>query len=166
MITREPIAAAEMLAATLRIGRPGVIYEGPDGRMYVWDALARRYQSLDDLTTDRTGAAIAGTATITAAQLLQGALTFTGGAGTQTLPTATLLGAALNAAQGTRFFFTVDNTAGSGTCTVAVGAGIVAAAPVITGGATLTVANSATQGIGVFLIVFSSATAAVLFRVG
>lgn len=31
---------------------------------------------------------------------------------------------------------------------------------------TLTVANSATQGIGIFRIVFSSATAAVLFRLG
>ena len=115
---------------------------------------------------DATGAAIAGTAAITAANLAIGTLVFTGGAGTQTLPTATAIGTQLGAIQGTVLDFSVDNTAGSGTCTIAVNTGIVAATPVITGGATLTVANSATQGIGVFRLVFSSATAAVLYRIG
>lgn len=164
MITREPIKAGEL---STRTGRTGVIYTDDDtGKQYVWDVTNSKFVSLDDIVQYRTGAAISGTATITAAQLVTGALIFSGGAGTQTLPTATLLGAALRAGQGTSFEFTVDNTAGSGTCTIAVGAGIVAATPVVTGGATLTVANSATQGIGIFRIVFSSATAAVLFRIG
>ena len=111
-------------------------------------------------------AAISGTGTMTAAALGTGKLIFTGGAGTQTLPTATNIGTQLQAVQGTVFDFSVDNTAGSGTCTIAVNTGIVAAVPVITGGATLTVANSATQGIGAFRLVFSSATAAVLYRIG
>jgi hypothetical protein len=113
-----------------------------------------------------SGANVSGTGTVTSDQLATGSLVFTGGAGTQTLPTATLFAAVINATQGAVFDFTVDNTAGSGTCTIAVGAGIIAATPIITGGATLTVANSATQGIGVFRLVFSSATAAVLFRIG
>ncbi len=114
-----------------------------------------------------TATAINATATVTAAQLAGGLLTSTSAAATtMTLPTATLLGTQLKASQGTSFKFYVDNTAGANTVTVAVGSGIVAAAPVITGGATLTVAASATQGIGIFEIVFSSATAAVLYRIG
>jgi hypothetical protein len=123
------------------------------------------YQRLDGKLENRKGAAISGTATITTAQLLKGSLVFSGGGGTQTLPTATLLGAALGAKQGTRFEFTVDNTAGSGTCTIAVGTGINAAA-VITGGNTLTVANSATVGVAKFCLEFFSATGAVLYRLG
>ncbi len=162
MITREPISAGELLTRT---GRTGVIYtDDATGDQFTWEE--GKFRPLDGRIQYRTGAAISGTATVTAAQLALGALIFSGGAGTQTLPTATLIGAAINASQGTSFDFTVDNTAGSGTCTVAVGSGIVAAAPVVTGGATLTVANSATQGIGVFRLVFSSATAAVLFRLG
>lgn len=115
---------------------------------------------------DAVGAAVSGTAAVTAANLATGTLVFTGGAGTQTLPTATAIGAQIGAIQGTSFDFNVDNTAGSGTCTIAVNTGIVAAVPIITGGATLTIANSATQGIGVFRLVFSSATAAVLYRIG
>jgi hypothetical protein len=111
-----------------------------------------------------TTAAISGTATITAANLATGTLVFTGGAGTQTLPTATNIGTQLGAV--TTFDFIVDNTAGSGTCTIAVNTGIVAAVPIITGGATLTIANSATQGIGLFRLAFSSATAAILYRIG
>jgi hypothetical protein len=112
------------------------------------------------------GASVSGTAAVTVDALATGSLLFTGGAGTQTLPTATLFGAVINAAQGAVFDFSVDNTAGSGTCTIAVNTGIVAATPIITGGATLTIANSATQGIGIFRLVFSSATAAVLYRIG
>lgn len=167
MITREPIGSAEMVAATLRTGRAGVIYEDTaTGRQFTWDPTALRYQPLDRLTTERTGTAVSGTASITTAALLTGSLIFSGGVGTQTLPTATALGLALNAKAGTSFEFYIDNTAGSGTATLAVNTGIVASAAVITGGATLTVANSATQGIGIFRIVFSSATAAVLYRIG
>ena len=115
-----------------------------------------------------TGAAISGTATITGAQLATGLLVFTGGAGTQTLPTAAALLAALGTGggAGTAHDFYVDNSAGSGTCTLAVSASIlVPATVVVTGGATLTVAGQAT-GLACFRILFSSATAAVVFRLG
>lgn len=164
MITREPISATEL---STRTGRASVIYDdSTTGLSYLWDATNSKFQPLNVRSVNRTGAAVSGTATVTVAQLVTNALVFSGGSGTQTLPTATLLGAALNATQGTVFDFHVDNTAGSGTCTIAASTGIVAGPAVITGGATLTVANSATQGIGLFRIVFSSATAAVLFRIG
>ena len=70
----------------------------------------------------------------------------------------------MGATKGTVFTFYVDNTAGANTVTVAVGVGIVTQS-VLTGGETLTIANSATEGIGTFQIVFSSATAAVLSRI-
>lgn len=113
------------------------------------------------------GAAISGTATLTGAQVAKGGLVFSGGAGTQTLPTAALLLAALGGGgAGTVHDFFVDNSAGSGTCTLAVSASIlVPATVVVTGGATLTVAGQAT-GLALFRIVFSSATAAVVFRLG
>lgn len=162
MITREPISASEL---STRVGRSGVIYtDDTTGEQYTWED--GKFRPLDGRINYRTGVTITGAATLTAAQLATGQINYTGGAATVTLPTATLLGAELRAGQGAVFDFSVDNTAGSGTCTVAVGTGIVAATPVITGGATLTVANSATQGIGVFRLVFSSATAAVLFRLG
>lgn len=165
MVTREPINSAEMSASTPRTGRAGVLYVDQNDVQWLWDATAARFQRMDRLSTDRTGAAVAGTATVTTAQLLTGSLVFSGGAGTQTLPTATLLGTALNAKQGTVFDFSVDNTAGSGTCTIAVGAGMTAAA-VITGGNTLTVGNSATVGVAQFRLHFFSATGAVLYRLG
>ena len=113
------------------------------------------------------GGAIAGTATISAASLARGGLVFTGGAGTQTLPTAALLLAALGGGgAGTVHDFFVDNSAGSDTCTLAVSASIlIPATIVVTGGGTLTVAGQAT-GLALFRIVFSSATAAVIFRLG
>jgi hypothetical protein len=164
MITREPIAAGELATRT---GRQGVVYvDDATGMAYVWDGTNSKFQPLNDRAKHRTGAAVSGTGTITAAQLVTGALVFSGGAGSLTLPTGTLLGAALGAAAGTVFDFTVTNVAGSGICTIVASTNIVAGPAVITGGATLTVANSATQGIGLFRIVFFSATAAVLFRIG
>jgi hypothetical protein len=110
-------------------------------------------------------AAVNATATISAAELAKGYVTSTSAAATTiTLPTATLLGTQLGATKGTVFTFYVDNTAGANTVTVAVGVGIVTQS-VLTGGETLTIANSATEGIGTFQIVFSSATAAVLSRI-
>ncbi len=162
MITREPISAGELATRT---GRTGVVYtDDATGEQYTWED--GKFRPLDGRIQFRTGSAIAGTATVTAAQLATGCLIFSGGAGTQTLPTATLLGAELRASQGTVFDFTVDNTAGSGTCTIAAATNLIAGPAVVTGGATLTVANSATQGVGLFRIVFTSATAAVLFRLG
>jgi hypothetical protein len=164
MVTLEPIRFAEMATRT---GRPGVTYIDPDtGLQYVWDYESTKFIPLGGRVRHRTGAAISGTATITAAQLATGSLVFSGGAGSQTLPTAALLGALIGAKQGTEFDFTVDNSAGSGTCTLVVSASIlVPATVVVTGGATLTVAGQAT-GLALFRIVFSSATAAVVFRIG
>jgi hypothetical protein len=110
-------------------------------------------------------AAVNASATISAAELAKGYVTSTSAlATTITLPTATLLGTQLGASKGTVFTFYVDNTAGANTVTVAVGVGIVTQS-VLTGGETLTIANSATEGIGTFQIVFSSATAGVLSRI-
>lgn len=137
-------------------------YTGPNSERMYSDGTVLKKAVLTGTTTG----AVAGTAAVTVANLLTGVLVFTGGAGTQTLPTASAISAVNGAVQGTVVDFVVDNTAGSGTCTVAVNTGIVAATPIITGGATLTIANSATQGIGLFRLVFSSASAAVLFRIG
>ncbi len=113
----------------------------------------------------QTSAAIDVTATATGAQVATGYITSTSAAAVGiTLPTATALGLALGASAGTRFIFTVDNTAGANTVTVVVNTGITAATPVITGGATLTV--SVANAIGVFMVVFSSATVAKLYRIG
>ena len=61
-----------------------------------------------------TATTINATATVTAAQLKTGLLTSTSAAAvTMTLPTATLMGAAINAVRGTTFDFYVDNTAGA-----------------------------------------------------
>lgn len=162
MITREPIAASELAT---RQGRSSVIYtDDTTGDQYTWED--GKFRPLDGRINYRNGVTITGAATLTAAQLATGQINYTGGAASVTLPTATLLGVELRASQGTVFDFAVDNTAGSGTCTIVAAANLIAGPAVITGGATLTVANSATQGIGLFRIVFSSATAAVLFRLG
>lgn len=117
----------------------------------------------------RVASAINATATATAAQIKTGLVTSTSAAATTiTLPTATALATSLGAVRGTSFDFIVDNTAGANTVTVAVGSGIVVAKQTSTGNTAddqlLTVAASATVGVGVFRIVFTSATAAVLFR--
>jgi len=113
--------------------------------------------------------AINATATVTAAQLINGYITSTSAAAvTLTLPTGTLLGQALNATKGTIFEFQVDNTAGANTVTIAVAVnGILSAAAVAGAGAgfgLLTVPAGVT-GIGTFKIVFSSPTAYVFTRI-
>ena len=88
-------------------------------------------------------AAINATATATAAQVATGYITSTSASPTTiTLPTGTLLGAAIGATQGTVLDLYVDNTAGASTVTIAAGA----------------------TGIGRFTIMFSSATAYVFTR--
>src|ERR1700694_1866193 len=68
-----------------------------------------------------TPVAINATATATAAQVASGYITSTSAAATTiTLPTGTLLGAALGATQGTTFDLWIDNTAGANTVTIAV----------------------------------------------
>lgn len=111
--------------------------------------------------------AINATATATAAQVASGWITSTSAAGTTiTLPTGTLLGAELQAAQGDTFDLYIDNTAGSSTVTIAVATdGVLSDAANTTAASfgQLTVANGAT-GIGRFTLMFSSATHYVFTR--
>ena len=112
-------------------------------------------------------AAINATATATAAEVATGYITSTSASPTTiTLPTGTLLGAALGAARGTVMDLYVDNTAGASTVTIAVATnGILSTAAADTAGSfgDLTIASGAT-GIGRFTIMFSSATAYVFTR--
>lgn len=111
-----------------------------------------------------TPVAINATASATADQIKSGYITSTSAATvTLTLPTATAFGTLIGASAGTIFEFTVDNTAGANVVTVAVNTGItVLGTVVITGSATLTVANA---NLAVFRLIFTSATAAKLVRV-
>ena len=117
--------------------------------------------------THATTAAINATATATAAQVATGYITSTSvGTVTITLPTGTLLGAALSAAKGTIFDLYVDNTAGASVVTVAVATnGILSSGAADTPGSfgDLTIAAGAT-GLARFTIMFSSATAYVFTR--
>ncbi len=112
--------------------------------------------------------AVNATATATAQQVAHGYITSTSAAAvTLTLPTGTLLGAFLNAAQGTVLDLYVDNTAGANTVTVAVATnGILSDAAATTAGSfgQLTVASGAT-GLGCFRLMFSSATAYAFTRI-
>ena len=112
--------------------------------------------------TPGTANAIDATATATAAQVATGYITSTSAAATTiTLPTGTLLGAALSATQGTSLDLFIDNTAGASTVTVAVAVnGVLSSAAVDTAGSfgDLTIASGAT-GLACFRIMFSSATA-------
>jgi hypothetical protein len=132
--------------------------------------------SVTDLTTTNlvftdqnhpTKAAINATATATAAQVATGYITSTSAAATTiTLPTGTLLGAAIGATQGTVLDLYVDNTGGANTVTIAVATnGILSSAAADTAGSfgDLTVASGAT-GLARFTIMFSSATAYVFTR--
>ena len=114
-----------------------------------------------------TPVAVNATATLTAAQVAVGYITSTSAAAvTMTLPTGTLLGAALNAQQGTIFELYIDNTAGASTVTLAVATNGIKSDAANTTAASfgqLTVAAGAT-GIGRFTIMFSSATAYVFTR--
>lgn len=107
--------------------------------------------------------AINSTATATVAQVITGYITSTSGSATTiTLPTGTLLGAALGATAGDLFNLVIDNTAGANTVTIAVAVnGILSAAAVAgaTAGAGLLTVPSGVTGIGVFTLMFSSPTA-------
>jgi len=114
-----------------------------------------------------TTAAINATATATAAEVITGYITSTSAAATAiTLPTGTLLGAALGAVKGTIFDLYIDNTAGANTVTIAVATnGILSTAAADTAGSfgDLTVASGVT-GLARFTLMFSSATAYVFTR--
>lgn len=103
-------------------------------------------------------------ATVTAAQMAASKyFTSTSAAAVNfQLDTATALGTALGAVRGTEYDFEIANDLGANTVTVVVGTGIVAATPVITGGATLTVAAGT---FGKFKIIFKTPTTALIFRV-
>ena len=102
------------------------------------------------------------TGTLTAAQVAAGYITSTSAAAvTMTLPTGSLLGAAVGATRGTTLELYIDNTAGSNTVTIAVAVnGILSDAATTTAASfgQLTVASGVT-GQGRFTIMFSSATA-------
>jgi len=111
--------------------------------------------------------AINTTATATAAQVATGYITSTSvGTVSITLPTGTLLGAALGATQGTTLDLFIDNTAGASVVTVVVAVnGILSTAAADTPGSfgDLTIASGVT-GLARFTIMFSSATAYVFTR--
>ena len=114
--------------------------------------------------------AINATATATAAQVATGYITSTSASSTViTLPTGTLLGAALSATQGTTLDLFIDNTAGASTVTIAVATngvlstGAVDAAAAAGTFGDLTVASGVT-GLARFTLMFSSATAYVFTR--
>jgi hypothetical protein len=117
--------------------------------------------------THATTAAINATATATAAQVATGYITSTSAAATTiTLPTGTLLGAALGASQGTVFNLFIDNTAGASTVTIAVATNGIKSDAANTTAASfgqLTVASGVT-GLARFTLMFSSATAYVFTR--
>lgn len=119
------------------------------------------------ITDHTTTQAINATGTATAAQVAAGYITSTSAAATIiTLPTGTLLGAAVAATQGTVLDLFIDNTAGASTVTIAVATnGILSSAAADTPGSfgDLTVASGAT-GLAQFTIMFSSATAYVFTR--
>ena len=111
--------------------------------------------------------AINTTATATAAQVVAGYITSTSvGTVSITLPTGTLLGAALGATQGTALDLYIDNTAGASVVTVVVAVnGILSSAAADTPGSfgDLTIAAGVT-GLARFTLMFSSATAYVFTR--
>ena len=118
-----------------------------------------------------TPTAINVSATATAAQVESGYITSTSASAvTITLPTSTVIAAAVGAVQGTVLDLYIDNTAGANTVTVTPDASQVKSqvAQVATYGVPtfglFTVANG-TSGLGLFRIVFSSATAASIARV-
>ena len=117
--------------------------------------------------THATTAAINATATATAAEVATGYITSTSAlATTITLPTGTLLGAALGATRGTVFDLYIDNTAGANAVTIAVAVnGILSSGAADTPGSfgDLTVAAGVT-GLARYTLMFSSATAYVFTR--
>jgi len=141
------------------------------------DATFGAATSVTDLTTTNlvftdqnhpTTAAINATATATATQVATGYITSTSAAATTiTLPTGTLLGAALGATKGTVLDLYVDNTAGANTVTIAVATNGILSAAAAAGsgaGAGLLTVPSGVTGLARFTIMFSSATAYVFTR--
>lgn len=112
--------------------------------------------------------AVNATATLTSAQVQAGYITSTSAlATTMTLPTGTLLGAALGAKQGTTTLLYIDNTAGANTVTIAVAVNGILSAAAVAGsaaGAGLLTVPSGVTGVAEFTLMFSSPTAYVFSR--
>jgi hypothetical protein len=145
--------ATPVSAATLSVGTGGITTTG---------TFSATGGSAVNMTTHPTRSAINSTNTATAAQVATGYITSTSAAATTiTLPTGTLLGAALGAVQGTVLELYVDNTAGANTVTMAVATNGIKSDAANTTAASfgqLTVASGVT-GLARFTLMFSSATA-------
>lgn len=111
-----------------------------------------------------TAKAVNVTGAITATELAGGLVTSTSAATvTATLPTAALFATQLGAVRGTQFEFIVDNSAGANTVTVAVNTGITVGTTALTGGDSLTISTA--QVVGVFRLIFTSTTTAIIRRI-
>ncbi len=106
--------------------------------------------------------------TITGPQLVSGHITATGATGNWQLPTAAQITTAIGATpKGTwfDFVFNAASMTATNTATLVVGTNMtVMSAPAITGGGTLTVTQD-TQVVGVFRVVFDSATTCKISRI-
>lgn len=151
-----------MLLYGASAGQPAAFINQGTSASPSWSALVSGAGSLV-----HTPVAVNATATLTAAQVATGYITSTSAAAvTMTLPTGTLLGAAIGAVQGTTLDLYIDNTAGANTVTVAVAVNGIKSDAANTTAASfgqLTVASGVT-GIGRFSLTFSSATAYVFTR--
>lgn len=105
------------------------------------------------------------TGSVTAIELSGGHITSTSAAAVSlTMPTVASLVTQMGAVAGDCFQFVINNSAGANTITLDLtGSGMVTGTSPITGGATLTVSTA--NVIGVFELVFTSGTAAVIRRV-
>jgi hypothetical protein len=115
-----------------------------------------------------TPVSINATATATAAQVATGYIKSTSASSTAiTLPTGTLLGAAIGAVQGTILDLFIDNTAGASTITIVVATnGILSAlAAAVSASAGLLTVPSGVTGQACFRLMFSSATAYTFTRI-
>lgn len=115
-----------------------------------------------------TSASVASGGTITAAQLLGGLITATGATGNWQLPTAAQITTAIGstpAGTNFEFIFNASGMTSTNTATLVVGSNItVMSSPAITGGGTLTV-TQASQGIGIFRILYITPTTCKITRI-
>ncbi len=159
-----PLSIDALLQNTIIAG--SFTYDNPTkgaGKVLTSDAIGNSSWASKNLTQN-TPTPINSTATATTSQILSGYITSTSGAATViTLPTATALGTALGATQGTIFDLTIDNSNGSNNVTIQVNTGIQAITPAITGGANLVVSTA--NLIGQFRITFITSTNAIIARV-
>ena len=147
-------------------GQYGILTVQSDGSN--WNIIAANTAGFSGQVSSHIPVAVNATATLTAAQVATGYITSTSAAAvTMTLPTGTLLGAAIGAVQGTILDLYIDNTAGANTVTIAVATnGILSAlaAAVGTDPGLLTVPSGVT-GQACFRLMFSSATAYTFTRI-